>query len=139
MNYKRFKPKVDKYFWTIWIPLMIILSCGTILSFKEIVAFVIFLFVDLICLYFMLSSLSGYAELREKALFIKFGFLLKRNIPYDKIKEVTKERKVMTYSMLSLKNALEHINIKYNKFDMVTVSVVNNDELLNELNKVMNK
>ena len=36
---------------------------------------------------------------------------------------------------MDLKNAIEHINIKYNKFDMVTVSVVENDDFVLELNK----
>ena len=35
--------------------------------------------------------------------------------------------------MTSLKNALEHVNIKYNNFDVVTVSVVGNDEFISEL------
>jgi hypothetical protein len=36
--------------------------------------------------------------------------------------------------MLSLKNALEHVNIKYNNFDIVSVSVVDNDGFIEELN-----
>jgi hypothetical protein len=36
--------------------------------------------------------------------------------------------------MASLKNALEHVNIKYNTFDIVSVSVVDNDGFIEELN-----
>ena len=32
--------------------------------------------------------------------------------------------------MLSLKNSVEHITIKYNKFDVTTVSVTDNDDLM---------
>ena len=34
---------------------------------------------------------------------------------------------------MSLKNALDHINIKYNKFDITTVSVVDNDDLIRKI------
>jgi hypothetical protein len=35
--------------------------------------------------------------------------------------------------MVSLKNAIEHVNIKYNSFDVTTVSVVDNDGFIEEL------
>ncbi len=92
--------------------------------------------VDVFTYYFMVSSLVGYVELREHTLYVKFGFILKREIPYDKIRELNKERRIMSYSMLSLKNSLEHINIKYNRFDMITVSVVKNDELIERLEEL---
>ena len=34
---------------------------------------------------------------------------------------------------MSLKNAMEHVNIRYNAFDVTTVSVKENDELMREL------
>ena len=37
--------------------------------------------------------------------------------------------------MMSLKNALEHVNIKYNAFDVTTVSVVGNRDLIKEINE----
>ena len=135
MNYKRYKPAVDKFFWWIWIPMLVLLIGLTVISIFEIWALITMLCIDIFSLYFPVSSLCGYVELRENTLFIKFGFILKREIPYNKIRELVKERKVVTYSMLSIKNSLEHINIKYNKFDMVTVSVVGNDELIEELKK----
>ena len=135
MNLKRYKPLVDKYFWIIWIVLSIFLIPITILSYTQIVPFILMLIVDIFCYYFMVSSLVSYVELRKDTLYIKYGFILKREIPYNKIRGIEKERRVITYSMLSIKNALEHINIKYNKYDMTTISVVGNDELVIELNK----
>ena len=135
MKNKRYKPKLDKYFWFIWIPLIIYLTIGTLLSIHTPIALIIFLLTELFCLYFMISSLVGYVELRENSVYIKFGFIIKRDILYTKIRELNKERRVITYSYLSLKNALEHVNIKYNKYDMVTVSVIDNDELIKEINK----
>ncbi len=35
--------------------------------------------------------------------------------------------------MLSLKNSIEHVNIKYNTFDIMTVSVADNDGFIKEL------
>ncbi len=37
--------------------------------------------------------------------------------------------------MLSLKNALEQVTIKYNKFDSVVVSVKDNDTFISELER----
>lgn len=133
MKHKRYKPLIDKYFLLIWIPVAILLIIGTIITFLEPLAFIIMIAVNLFTWYFMLSSLSGYLELRDESIYIKFGFIIKREIRYDKIRSVIKERKVMSTSPLSLKNALDHIVIKYNKFDEVVVSVMGNDDLLIEL------
>ena len=54
-------------------------------------------------------------------------------IPYTSIRDVCKERKFYSDSMMSLKYTLEHVNIKYNRFDLVSVSVVENDELIRDL------
>ena len=40
--------------------------------------------------------------------------------------------------MLAIKNSLEHIDIKYNKYDFVTVSVKENDKFIKELKNKMN-
>ena len=60
---------------------------------------------------------------------------MKREIPYEKIRGAKKERKWYSDSMLSLKNSMEHVNLLYNTFDFVTISVVDSDELIRELNK----
>ena len=139
MNVKRYKPAIDKLFYIIWIPTIILMMAATILCFVEIIVFIIMIFVDIFTFYFLITSLFGYVELREETIYVKFGFIVKRDIPYNKIREVIKERKVMSTSFLSLKNSLEHIKIKYNKFDEVVVSVVENDELINELEKRISK
>ena len=59
--------------------------------------------------------------------------LLKKEIPYHKIRAIEKERGIYCNSIMSLKNALDHINIKYNKFDITTVSVVDNDDLIRKI------
>ena len=132
-KYKKFKPKLDKLFWFIWIPMALLMITLTVLSAFEQSSLFIAIAVDVFVFYFMFSSLAGFAELRENSLYIKFGFILKREIPYDKIRGIEKERKFYSYSMLSLKNALEHVTVKYNKFDSVCVSVKDNDEFINEL------
>ena len=139
MNTKRYKPLIDKYFYIIWVPLSILLIALTILALSEVIALILMILIDVFCWYFMISQLTGYVELRESSMYVRFGFILRKNIPYNKIKEFNKERRIITYSYLSLKNALEHINIKYNKFDMITVSVVNNDDLIKELEERTSK
>lgn len=133
MNTKRFKPKYDKLFGLVWIPTALMMVLATVISFAHLVAFLLILATDIFTFYFLLSSALGYAELREETLFVKFGFILKREIPYKKIRDIEKGRKFYSESMLSLKNSMEHVNIKYGRFDVVTVSVSDNDEFIKEL------
>ena len=133
MENKKFKPLIDKLFWFIWIPLAVVLIAATALSALDTVALIIILGTDIFTLYFLISSLVGYVEIRENSVFIKCGFILKKEIPYGKIRGLSKERKFYSESMISIKNAFEHVNIKYNKFDVISVSVSSNDELIREL------
>lgn len=132
---KTYKPKIGRMFYAIWIPTVIFLIAMTFVSLVSPIALVILLLTDALTLYFLLTSLFGYVELREDSVFVKFGFVAKVQIPYSKIREVTKERKLYADSIMSLKNSLEHVNIKYNRFDVVSVSVVDNEDLMNEIEK----
>ena len=107
----------------------------TVLAAFEPTALFVMIPTDLFVLYFLLSPLFGYVELRKDTVFIRFGFILKREIPYKKIRGITKERKFYSDSMLSLKNAMEHINIKYNTFDVISVSVADEEDFIRELEK----
>jgi hypothetical protein len=113
-------------------------TAGTVLSlvFFALGGFIVLLAADLLVLYFTASSLVGYVELREKTLFIKFGFFLKCEIAYDSIRRVEKKSKrIYSESIVSMKNALEHIDIRYNTYDVVSVSVTDNDALMSEIEK----
>ena len=135
MNERRFKPKIDKLFWWILIPTMTLLL-GMTVAFaflSPLSVLFIMLPTDVFCLYFIISPLFGYAEFREDALFIKFGFFMKREIPYSKVRGTSFARKFYSDSMLSLKSALDHVNVKYNTFDLVSISVVENEEFATEL------
>ena len=130
---KRFRPKLDKLFWIISsILLAIVIGITVTAIFMPITLWVI-IPTDLFILYFVLSPIFGYVELREETVFIKFGFFLSREIPYSKIRGTESVRKFYSDSMLSLKNSLDHVNIKYNTFDMVSVSVEDNEKLIREL------
>ena len=135
MENKRFKPLIDKLFLWITIPTAMLFLFLIFISVCELVALLITLSSMLFTAYFLISPLFGYVELREKTVFIKFGFFMKREIPYEKIRGIKKERKWYSDSMLSLKNSMDHVNLQYNTFDFVTISVVDNDELIRELNK----
>ena len=126
---------IDKLFWWITIPTAMLFFFLFLISVCELVAFLITFSTMLLTAYFLISPLFGYVELREKTVFIKFGFFMKREIPYEKIRGTKKERKWYSDSMLSLKNSMEHVNLQYNTFDFVTISVVDNDEFIRELNK----
>ena len=132
---KKYKPLVDKLFWVTFIVAIALVVGVTVPVFlyPEPFAIIITLLVDLLVVYLLVSPLCGYVELRETSVFIKFGFFLFREIPYSKIRCIKKEKKLYADSMLSLKNAVEHINIKYNSFNVVSVSVVQDDEFIEEL------
>ena len=133
MENKRFKPMVDKLYHCIWIPTVLLLIGATAVSALSTLGLWIMLAVDVFALYFLISSLFGYVELRESTVFIKLGFIMTREIPYFKIREITKERRLYADSIVALKHSLEHVNIKYNRFDVISVSVVNNDAFISLL------
>lgn len=137
MQAKRYKPLFDKLYYIIFVPLMLILAVATTLATVESLALIIMLFVDVFSLYFVISPIFGYVELRETSLFIKYGFILKNEIPYANIRSVVKGRGVYSESMMSLKNSMEHVTLKYNRFDVTTVSVKGNDELIREISARM--
>ena len=136
MDNKKYKPKVDKLFYLVMIPTMIIvlapvIICGILVPTTLFITVPILLFTT----YFLITTLFGYVELQESSLFIKYGFIMSKEIPYDKIRGVEKERSIISTSTLSIKNALDHVNIKYNTFDLTTVSLKEFDSFLEELNK----
>lgn len=132
---KKYKPMVDKLFYIICLPTLALMAILTLISFPSPLALFITVLSDLLVLYFLLSPLFGYVELREECLFIKYGLLLKKKIPYNKIRGVERKRSFYSESMMSLKNSFEHLNIKYNTFDVTSVSVKENGELLAELER----
>ena len=135
MGNKKFTPKYDKLFWIIFIPTVIFLVVMTVIpSIFAREALWIMIPVDLFVLYFLISPLFGYAELREKSLFIKFGFIIKREIPYERIRGAEKVKKAYADSFIALKNSMEHVNVKYNTFDMLSISVKDNEAFIEEIN-----
>ena len=135
MEKKRYLPLIDKLFFIVSIPTLILVGAGVAISVYSIPALLIMCAIALFVLYVLISPLFGYVELDESSLVIKYGFFLKKEIPYTSIRDITRERKFYSDSMLSLKNSLDHVNIKYNKFDITSVSVKSNDELIAELEK----
>ena len=130
----KFMPLVDKLFWIISIPTVLLTTVALIISIVDTVALIITASVEIIILYFLLSPLFGYVELREECIFIKYGLFLSKEIPYSSVRTVKKARRWYSYSMMSLKNAIEHVEIGFNRFDTTDVSVVNNDLLIEEIN-----
>lgn len=135
MENVRYKPKLDKLFWWILIPTSVFLVAMTVVCCFAPVSLFVMIPTELLTFYFLLTPLFGYVELREETVFIKFGLIMKREIPYGRIRGVEKVRRFYSDSMLSLKNSLDHLNVKYNTFDMVSVSVVDNDGLMEEIKR----
>lgn len=135
---KKYKPLVDKLFLIIFLPTAALVLGGSVaLGVFETSTLLYTVPVSLFVLYFLVSPLFGYAELRESSLFIKYGVFLKKEIPYSKVRGVEKDRKFYSESMMSLKNSFEHVNIKYNTFDITSVSVKDNDAFVSELLKII--
>ena len=135
MEIKRYKPAVDKLF--VWTAIVVgaFLSVMIAVSLMSPVALFVTVPTCLVVAFFLVSPLFGYVELREKTVFIKLGFIMKREIPYDKIRGVEKARRFYSDSMLSLKSSLDHLNIKYNTFDIMSISVVESDGFVRELSE----
>ena len=133
----RFKPSFDRLFVVIFASTGAIMLALTLLVILALpyapYTLLTILATDVFVLYFVVSPIFGYVELREETVFIKFGFILKREIPYKKIRGFGRERRWYADSMLALKNSLDHVNIKYNSYDMVSVSVRDNDRLISEI------
>ena len=119
-------------------PTLLLMAALTALATPHIASLLITLAVDLLVIYLLVSPLFGYVELGESCLTIKFGFFLKREIPYFKIRGAELGRGIVSDSMLSLKCALEHVKVRYNTFDVVTVSVVGNEELAERISALRN-
>ena len=138
MQTKRYKPLCDGIYLGITLPTVFLtLGATVLLALAEASTLFVMIPLTLFILYFSVASLFGYVELRESTLFIKYGPVLKREIPYSKIRGVEKDKKFYSESMMSLKNALTHVNIKYNSFDVTTVSVIDNDGFVSELKERM--
>ena len=136
---KRYSPKIDKLFYAIWIPTgILMLSVTLVTAIFELKTLFWTLPLDLFVFYFLASSLAGYAELRENTLFIRYGFILKKEIPYSEIRGTEKVRHWYSDSILSLKNSMEHVNIRYKSFDVTAVSVKDNDGFIEELQARIN-
>ena len=138
MQTKRYRPKIDILFWMITAVANVILLAMLIVGFvfDRVVLFVTvptLLFVN----YFIVSPLFGYVELGDDAMFIKFGLLLKRRVPYSQIRTLTIDRRWYSESMLSIKNSIEHVNVRYNRFDVVTVSVRDNEAFVEAVKERM--
>lgn len=86
MQRKRFKPLVDKLFWIIAIPTAVLIASATALAALAPTILFVMLPIDLFVVYFLISPLFGYVELGETAVFIKYGFFMKKEIPYVSIR-----------------------------------------------------
>ena len=126
---KRYKPLIDKMYFIIMLPTAAVLISALVISAYAPMMFFVTVPTTLFTAYFFVSPLFGCVELRERSVFIKYGFFMKKEIPYDRIRRVTRGRKFISESMMSLKFALEHVEIRYNRYDVTIVSVVENDEL----------
>jgi len=134
VNVIRYRPKLDRMFWILVSVTNLLLLFPILLLCFDYSGAIWILVASLLFLdYFFVSSLFGYAELREDSLFIKYGFILKKTIPYNSIRGVKIERKWYSEAMLSLKNSIEHVTVKYNRFDFTAISVKNNEAFAAEL------
>ena len=133
MKTERFLPLVDRTWLYICVPTALLLIAATVISLSSVGALILMLAADIFTFYFLLAPLSSYVELRERGLFIQYGLVIKREIPYESIREIKKESKFYSETMLSIKCAREHVLIKYGKFDVTTVSVKNNDIFIEKI------
>ena len=137
MEHKRFFPKYDTLFHFIWIPTAIIMLFLLVMNafLPSTFGWIVTLVTTVVVAYFVISPMFGYVELRETCVFVKFGFFMRRVIPYETIRGVEKKRTAIADSMVALKNAMEHVNIKHGSFDVTSVSVKDGDAMMAEIRK----
>lgn len=137
----KFKCKIDHYFIIIIFLTVLLLIVPPLLSFifGDILAGCCTLIPFLLIFLMFISSASGYVLLKDDELYIRYGWILRKSIPYSKIIRLEKKRKWYTESIVALKNSFEHVDIRYNRFDVTCVSVKNNDLFIEELNKRIQK
>lgn len=133
--------KIDLCYSIIFIVTELVLLVPSILTFifKDMLAGFVTLAPFLLVTLLFMSSFSGYIIIKEDELYIRYGFILKRSIPYENIRALIKEKTVLSECLLGMKNSLEHVLIKYNKYDTTCVSVRNNDLFIEEVNKKIKK
>ena len=133
---KRYKPKFDKYYGFIIIPTSVLLLGVTVgISIPYPPALFFMIPTCLLCAYFFATPFFGYVELSESAVFVRFGFFATLEIPYSGIRCVEKVRKFYADSIMSLKMSVDHVNIKHGRFDITSVSVNDNDDLVAEIER----
>ena len=132
---KRYKPRFDRLFYGIAIFTAAVVLGALIPSFygSGVWGIAVAAGTLLLCGYFLVSPCFGYAELREGMLFVKFGFFLSREIPYEKIYAIEKKHTMIADSILSLKNAMDHLNVKYNRFELVSLSLRDEEDFIESL------
>ena len=135
MKNQRYLPLIDRMFVILVVSILAIVLTPTIICGIEAPS-TLFITIPILLfsLYFIVSPLFGYVELGEESLFIRYGFIMTKEITYDSIRCLEIERKVISPSVMSVKNALEHVNIKYNRFDITSVSVRGNRTFTEEIN-----
>ena len=134
----KFRPRVDKYYLWIAIPTEIFLIVMTVMTLVHFTLFglIVMLLALALSSFFILSPIFfGYAELRDDELFVDFGVFIKRSITYSRIRAIEKKRRFYSESMLSLKCAIDHVDIKYNHFDVLSLSLKDEEVFIEELNK----
>lgn len=130
MQNQRFKPKFDKLYWLSLSLCAVYMIVMTAISVGSRPMMIITGSVNLVLLWVLVAPWFGYVELREDVIWIRFGFFLKREVAYASIKRMQKVRHWYSESMIALKNAMEHVDIRYNACDVVSVSVTDNDALI---------
>ena len=129
MENKRYKPIKRTMYYLIRVPLLVAMAVATAISSTEPIALLIMLPTDALVVYFLLSELMAYAELQDEGVFIRFGFFAKQFIPYDSVYGCEKVEKWYADSTntFAIKTAVEHINLKYDKWRTLSLSIEDAD------------
>lgn len=137
---KKYKPKVDKLFYILLVVLnvlsltILIIPQLFYLSFESFIfSIIVILFIN----YFLISPLFGYVEIKETSIFIKYGIILKKEIPFNKIKKLELKKKWYSDSILALKCSIEHVDITFNSYDKTCVSVKENDIFIEDVRRMI--
>ena len=139
MPKQRFRPKFDRLYWISFTVCAVYIVVMTAVSVGSVSMLCFMSAINAILVWVLAAPWFGYVELGEDAVLVKFGFFLKRVVPYADIRKMQKVCHWYSESILALKNAMEHVDIRYGACDVVSVSVTDNDALIAAIERRLRK
>lgn len=131
----KYRVNIDKYYYITIVVVSLILLIPLILSIvaKRVWVILVVAFLIIFVEYLLFSCFIGYAKLEEDHLVIRYGFIIKRRLPYEIIRGVEKKSSYFSESLISLKTTKNCVVVLFNTYDNTTISIKDEDDFIEKL------